>query len=117
MALIPGTLLGPYEILGQLGAGGMGQVYRARDVKLDRPVAIKVLRDDWAHDPEWLARFEREARLLAALNHPNPPPVNGRGEADGLRYLVMELVRGQTLAHRLAGGPRPADEALAAGVQ
>src|SRR4051794_12229148 len=112
MELTPGTRLGPYEILGPLGAGGMGRVYRARDVKLDRPVAIKVLRDDSAGDPGWLARFDREARLLAALNHPNIATVHGLDEADGLPYLVMELVPGQTLARRLAGGPLPPDEAL-----
>src|SRR3954447_14174376 len=113
MAVNQGTRLGPYEILGPLGAGGMGRVFRARDVKLDRPVAIKVLRDDWVHDPEWLARFDREARLLATLNHPNIATIHGLDEADGLRYLVMELVPGQTLARRLARGPLPLDEALA----
>src|SRR5206468_10322420 len=88
-------------------------VYRARDVKLDRPVAIKVLRDDCVHEPEWLARFEREARLLATLNHPNIATVHGLDEADGARCLVMELVPGQTLAQRLARGPLPVEEALA----
>jgi hypothetical protein len=117
MELPQGTRLGPYEILGPLGAGGMGRVFRARDVKLDRPVAIKVLRADWAHDPEWLARFEREARLLATLNHPNIATVHGLGEADGSCYLAMELVPGQTLAQRLARGPLPADEALSVCVQ
>src|SRR3954469_10882438 len=112
MELTPGTRLGPYEILGPLGAGGMGRVFRARDVKLDRPVAIKVLRDDCVHDPAWLGRFDREARLLATLNHPNIATVHGLDEADGLRYLVMELVPGQTLARRLARGPLPPDEAL-----
>src|SRR3954452_25570266 len=117
MAVNQGTRLGPYEILGPLGAGGMGRVFRARDVKLDRPVAIKVLRDDWVHDPEWLARFDREARLLATLNHPNIATVHGLDEADGLRYLVMELVPGQTLGQRLVRGPLPAAEALAVGRQ
>jgi len=91
----------------------MGRVFRARDVKLNRPVAIKVLRTDWAHNPEWLARFEREAQLLATLNHPNIATVHGLDEADGSRYLVMELVPGQTLAQRLARGPLPINEALA----
>jgi hypothetical protein len=113
MKLTSGTRLGPYEILGPLGAGGMGQVYRARDVKLDRPVAIKVLRDDCAHDPDWLARFEREARLLATLSHGNIATVHGLGEMDASRYLVMELVPGQTLAQRLTRGPLPVEEALA----
>src|ERR1700722_1109196 len=105
MALNQGTRHGPYEILGPLGAGGMGRVFRARDVKLDRPVAIKVLREDMAMDPAWLARFEREARLLPTLNHPNIATVHGLDETDGSRYLVMELVPGQTLAQRLARGP------------
>jgi hypothetical protein len=113
MNLTQGTRLGHYEILGPLGAGGMGRVFRARDVNLDRPVAIKILRDDCAQDPQWLARFEREARLLATLNHPNLATVHGLNEADGSRYLVMELVPGQTLAQRLARGPLPAGEALA----
>src|SRR3954451_20791238 len=117
MALNQGTRLGPYEILGPLGAGGMGRVFRARDVKLDRPVAIKVLREDCAHDPGWLARFDREARLLAALNHPNVATVHGLGEVDGLRYLVMELVPGETLARGLALGPLPLAEALAVCMQ
>jgi hypothetical protein len=113
MELTSGTRLGPYEILGPLGAGGMGRVYRARDVKLDRPVAIKILRDDCAHDPNWLARFEREARLLAALSHGNIATVHGLDEMDGSRYLVMELVKGQTLAQRLTRGSLPVEEALA----
>src|ERR1700748_104104 len=100
MELAPGTRLGAYEILSALGAGGMGQVFRARDIKLNRPVAIKVLRPDWAHSPEWLARFEREAQLLATLNHPNIATVHGLDEVDGSWYLVMELVPGQTLAKR-----------------
>ncbi len=113
MELIQGTRLGGYEIVGALGAGGMGRVFRARDMKLDRPVAIKVLRDNYAHDPEWLARFEREARLLATLDHPNIAAIHGLDETDDSRYLVMELVPGQTLAQRLARGPLPIDEALA----
>src|SRR5438093_725010 len=117
MELTSGTRLGPYEILGPLGAGGMGRVFRARDVKLDRPVAIKVLRDDCVHDPVWLARFDREARRLATLSHPNIATVHGLDEVDGLRYLVMELVPGQTLAQRLTSGPLPAAEALAVGKQ
>src|SRR5262245_63835494 len=113
MQLTPGTRLGPYEVLGPLGAGGMGRVFRARDVNLDRPVAVKVLREDCVRDPEWLARFDREARLLATLSHPNIATVHGLDEVDGLRYLVMELVPGETLARRLAGGPLPTAEALA----
>lgn len=117
MALPQGARLGPYEILGPLGAGGMGRVYRARDVKLDRPVAIKVLRDDYAGDPAWLARFEREARLLATLNHGNIATIHGLDECEGSRYLAMELVPGQSLAQRLAKGPLPAVQALAIGKQ
>ncbi len=112
MALTQGTRLGNYEVLGPLDAGGMGQVYRARDARLGREVAIKVLRDDYAQDPDWLVRFEREARLLAALNHANIATVHGLDEADGNRYLIMELVPGQTLARRLAAGPLPVGEAL-----
>jgi hypothetical protein len=113
MALTQGTRLGQYEVLGPLNAGGMGQVYRARDARLGREVAIKVLRDDYAQDPEWLARFEREAHLLANLNHAAIATVHGLDEADGTRYLVMELVPGQTLAAGLLRGPLPLDEALA----
>jgi serine/threonine protein kinase len=113
MELASGTRLGPYAILGPLGSGGMGHVYRARDVTLGRSVAVKVLRDEYDGDPAWLARFEREARMLAALNHPNIATVHGLDEANGLRYLVMELVSGQTLADRLTRGPLPLDEALA----
>ncbi|HEY7423491.1 MAG TPA: protein kinase, partial [Gemmataceae bacterium] len=119
---VPGMLAAPrqvgdYEILGPLGAGGMGQVFCARDVKLDRRVAIKMLRDGSADDPAWLARFNREARLLAALTHANIATVYGLGEVEGLRYLVMELVPGETLARRLTRGPLPLDEALQVGRQ
>jgi len=117
MELTPGTRLGPYEILGPLGAGGMGAVFSARDVKLDRRVAIKVLREAAADDPDWLARFDREARLLASLNHPNIATVHGLDEVDGLRYIAMEQVPGQTLAQRLTGGALPLDEALRVGRQ
>lgn len=112
MELTPGTRLGLYEILGPLGAGGMGEVLYARDVKLDRQVAIKVLPDASADDPEWLARFNREARLLAALTHPNIATVHGLDEVEGLHYIAMELVPGETLAQRLSGGALPVDEAL-----
>src|SRR5262245_40805741 len=113
MPLNPGSKLDHYEVLGPVNAGGMGQVYRARDGRLGREVAFKVLRDDLAQDPHWLARFEREARLLAALNHANIATIHGLGEADGVRYLVMELVPGQSLAERLTAGPLPPGEALA----
>jgi eukaryotic-like serine/threonine-protein kinase len=109
MSLAAGTRVGPYEIVSAIGAGGMGEVYRARDTKLQRDVAIKVLPDLFAADPERLARFEREAQLLASLNHPNIAHVYGVED----RALVMELVEGDDLAQRLARGPIPVDEALA----
>lgn len=111
--MISPTRLGCYEILGPLGAGGMGQVFRARDMKLDRLVAIKVLRDDCAQDRAWVARFEREARLLATLNHSHIATVYELNEQDRCRYLVMELVPGQNLAQRLTRGPLTTREALA----
>jgi serine/threonine-protein kinase len=108
----PGTRLGPYEIIVQVGAGGMGEVYRARDTKLDRDVAIKILPNHLAADPERVARFEREAKTLAALNHPHIAAIYGFEEANGLHALVMELVEGPTLANRITQGPIPIDEAL-----
>src|SRR5579864_2451416 len=113
MPLTPATRLGPYEILAPLGAGGMGEVYRARDAKLGREVALKVLPDAFASDTDRLARFEREAHTLAALNHPNIAAIYGVEESDGVRALVMELVEGETLAERIAAGPVPIPEALA----
>src|SRR3989454_219571 len=104
--------LGPYDILAPLGAGGMGEVYRARDTKLGRDVAIKILPELFAADPERLARFEREAHLLAALNHPNIAQIHGLEESNGIRALVMELVEGPTLAERIADGAIPLAEAL-----
>jgi eukaryotic-like serine/threonine-protein kinase len=112
VALIPGTRLGPYEIAAQIGKGGMGEVYRASDTNLGRGVAIKVLPDAFAHDPERLARFEREAKTLASLNHPNIAIIHGLEKTDGLSALVMELVDGPTLADRIARGPIALDEAL-----
>lgn len=112
MSLKSGTHLGPYEVLSLLGAGGMGEVYRARDTKLGREVAVKVLPEAFAQNPERLARFEREARLLASLNHPNIATLHGLEESNGIRYLIMELVPGDTLAERLSGGPLEVEEAL-----
>jgi serine/threonine protein kinase/Tol biopolymer transport system component len=112
MALACGTKLGPYEIVAPLGAGGMGEVYRAWDTKLGRDVAIKVLPQAFAADPERTARFEREAKLLASLNHPNIASIYGLEDAEGIRALVMELVRGPTLAERLQQGAIPAEEML-----
>src|SRR6202162_3951122 len=97
MALSPGDRLAPYEILAPIGAGGMGEVYKAHDTKLDREVAIKVLPPALARDPERLARFEREAKVLASLNHPNIAQIYGIEESSSGRALVMELVPGQTL--------------------
>jgi Tol biopolymer transport system component/tRNA A-37 threonylcarbamoyl transferase component Bud32 len=112
VSLAAGTRLGPYEILAALGAGGMGEVYRARDTKLQREVAVKVLSDALARDPEYLARFEREARALASLEHPNIAAIHGLEESEGVRFLVLELVAGETLAEKLAAGPLPVEEAL-----
>src|SRR6266852_2121515 len=97
MPLSAGDRLGPYEILAPIGAGGMGEVYKARDTKLDRHVAIKVLPEALANDPERLARFEREAKVLASLNHPNIAQIYGIEESNGMRALVIELVPGQPL--------------------
>ncbi len=107
-----GKTLGHYEILEPLGKGGMGEVYRARDTKLDRDVAIKVLPEDFATDPDRLARFEREAKLLAALNHANIGAIHGLEESDDVRFLVLELIEGQTLEQRLMKGALPVPEAL-----
>ena len=112
MPLTAGAHLGPYEILGALGAGGMGEVYRARDTKLNRDVAIKVLPEAFTTDPDRLARFKREAHVLAALNHPNIAAIYGFEESDGVRALVLEFVNGPTLADRIAHGRLPIDEAL-----
>ncbi len=112
MALEAGTKLGPYEILSPLGAGGMAEVYRARDSKLGREVAIKVLPEEFTQHPEKLARFQREAKLLAALNHPGIATLYGVEEAEGKPFLAMELVEGETLAERIARGPIAVDESL-----
>ena len=108
-----GRQLGPYTILAPLGAGGMGEVYRARDSKLGRDVAIKILPSHFTADPERRARFAREARLLATLNHPHIGAIYGLEETDGVTALVLELVEGPTLADRLERGPLPIAEALA----
>ncbi|HSB35463.1 MAG TPA: protein kinase, partial [Thermoanaerobaculia bacterium] len=112
MALLPGTRLGPYEVLSPLGQGGMGEVYRARDTRLSREVAIKVLPEAVARDSERLARFRREAQVLASLNHPHIAVIYGVEEAGGVEALVLELVEGETLAERIARGRVPPDEAL-----
>ncbi len=112
MPLTIGTQLGPHKILGPLGAGGMGEVYRALDTQLDREVAVKILPFGMASDPERLARFDREAKILAALNHPNIAVIYGMEKFEGGRALVMELVPGDTLGARIKQGPMPPDEAL-----
>ena len=112
MALTAGTRLGPYEITAQIGVGGMGEVYRATDKNLKRQVAIKVLPEAVAADAERLVRFQREAEVLASLNHPNIAIIHGLEKSDGVTGLVMELVEGPTLADRIAEGPIPIDEAL-----
>ena len=112
MSLAPGSRFGSFEISSPLGAGGMGEIYRARDTRLDRQVAIKVLLDSFARDPERLARFEREARLLASLNHPHIAQIYGVEESAGTTALVIELVEGPTLADRIARGALPIDEAV-----
>ena len=112
MSLTPGTRLGVYQITALLGEGGMGQVFLARDTKLDRDVAIKVLPEAFAHDVDRLARFTREAKTLASLNHPNIAAIYGLEESDGITALVMELVEGEDLSQRIARGAIPLDEAL-----
>src|SRR5215203_1636103 len=117
LSVTPGTLLGPYEIAVQIGVGGMGEVYRATDTNLARQVAIKVLPASVAADPDRLARFDREAKTLAALNHPNIAAIYGLEKSSGIIALVMELVEGPTLADRIARGAIPINEALPIGRQ
>jgi serine/threonine protein kinase len=112
MGVVPGTVLGPYQVTAPIGAGGMGEVYRATDTNLKRAVAVKVLPASVASDPDRLARFQREAEVLAAFNHPNIAQIYGFERANGISALVMELVEGPTLADRIAAGPIPLDEAL-----
>jgi serine/threonine protein kinase len=113
MSVRPGTVLGSYEVLSLLGSGGMGEVYRARDTKLEREVAVKILPDRFTNDPERLARFGREARVLAALNHPHIAAIYGLEASNGTQYLVLELVDGESLDKRIARGPIPVEEAMA----
>ena len=112
MALTPGTRLGVYEVTAPIGEGGMGQVYCARDTRLNRDVALKILSDSFANDPDRLARLTREAQTLASLNHPNIAHIYGLEESSGVRALVMELVEGDDLSHRIARGAIPLDDAL-----
>ena len=104
MPLKPGTTLGPYAVTAKIGEGGMSEVWQARDATLDRDVALKVLPEAFTSDPDRMARFEREAKVLASLNHPNIGSIYGLEEADGIRALVLELVEGPTLADRISKG-------------
>ena len=115
---VPGTLLAErYRILGRLGKGGMGEVYRAKDTKLKREVAIKILPEEFSRDADRLSRFQREAEVLASLNHPNIAAIYDLEETKESRYLVLELVEGETLADRIARGPIPPGEAISEEVQ
>src|SRR5437899_2016197 len=107
MPLAPGTRLGPYEIVAPLGAGGMGEVYRARDTRLERSVALKILPTTFTGDANRLQRFEHEARILSALNHPNLLAIHDVGAQNGTHYLVSEFLEGQTLREKISGGPLP----------
>src|SRR5712691_1298727 len=112
MPISIGTQFGSHEITALLGKGGMGEVYRARDLKLKRDVAIKILPEEFARDADRVSRFQREAEVLASLNHPNIAAIYDLQEANGSRFLVLELVEGETLAERIARGPLPLEEAL-----
>ncbi|MCI0659038.1 MAG: serine/threonine protein kinase, partial [Acidobacteria bacterium] len=115
MSLAPGSRLGPYEIVGSLGAGGMGEVWSARDTRLDREVAIKVLPEGFAQNEQFRARFEREAKSISSLNHPNICTLHDIGRQEGVFFLVMEKIEGESLADRLAKGPLPLDQVLRIG--
>src|ERR671927_517261 len=117
MSLGPGVRLGPYEILSAIGAGGMGEVYRARDTKLNRDVALKILPETFASDPDRLARFHREARMLASLNHPHIGAIYGFEDLDGTPALILELIEGDTLPARMDGRPLPVDDVIAIATQ
>src|SRR5258708_5743051 len=117
MALTSGILLGPYEIQSPLGAGGMGEVYRARDTRLDRTVAIKILSSQLSSNSEARQRFDREARSISSLSHPNVCQLYDVGSQDGTSYLVMEYLEGETLADRLRKGPLPLDQVLKCGLE
>src|SRR5947209_10576758 len=112
MAIAIGTQLGSMGVTALIGRGGMGEVYRARDTKLKRDVAIKILPDEFSRDADRVSRFQREAEVLASLNHPDIAAIYNLQEASGSRYLVLELVEGETLADRIARGPIPIEEAL-----
>src|SRR6266436_5341818 len=117
MGLTSGTRLGPYEIVAPLGAGGMGEVYRARDTRLERTVAIKILPEQLSSDPVRKQRFEREAKTISSLSHPHICMLHDVGSQDGISYLVMECVEGETLAKRLEKGPLPLEQVMRYGAQ
>src|SRR6266852_4805672 len=117
MALQPSTRLGPYEIISPIGAGGMGEVYRAKDTRLDRIVAVKVLPEHLSSNPQLRERFEREARAISSLSHPHICALYDVGQQNGIDYLVMEYLEGETLAGRLKKGPLPTDQVLQYAVQ
>src|SRR5262249_29815598 len=117
MPLAPGTHLGPYEISTPLGAGGMGEVYHARDTRLERSVAIKILPEHLSKDPTRKQRFEREAKTISSLNHPHICTLHDIGSQNGIDYLVMECVEGETLAKRLEKGPLPLEQVIKYGAQ
>src|SRR5436190_14168708 len=117
MSLRPGSRLGPYEIVSAIGAGGMGEVYKAKDTRLDRTVAIKVLPSHVSGDPALRERFEREARTIAALSHPHICTLHDVGRHEGTDFLVLEYLEGQTLAERLTKGALPLDQALTFAIQ
>src|SRR5215468_2064857 len=117
MTLASGTLLGPYEITAPLGAGGMGEVYRARDTRLGRDVAVKILPKEMSADPVRKQRFEREAKTISSLNHPNVCVLHDIGSQNGVDYLVMECLEGETLSKRLEKGPLPLEQVLKYGMQ
>src|SRR4051812_16382789 len=112
MPITPGSRIGPYEVISQLGEGGMGVVYRGRDSRLQRDVALKVLPDTFASDPDRMSRFQREAQVLASLNHAHIAQIYGLETVEGAACIVMELVEGDTLSDRLKKGPLPQDEAM-----
>src|SRR5262249_57780114 len=118
MSIEPGSRIGPYEVTAHLGEGAMGVVFRAHDTKLQRDVALKLLPENFAKEPERLSRFQREAQLLASLNHPNIAHIYGLEEVDGSGCIVMELVEGETISERLKrAGPFPIDEAISVAEQ
>src|SRR5215831_9530250 len=112
MSVDVGTRLGSFEIIAVLGKGGMGEVYRARDTKLKRDVAVKILPDEFSRDADRVSRFQREAEVLASLNHPNIAAIYDLQDVNGTRFLILELIEGETLADRIARGPIPVEEAL-----